>query len=204
MTLKDLANYLEVTKPKEFEKLMRHDMPIHVGKIAKSHFQDNFNKSGFVNNGLKKWKPAKRLSDPGKSAANNYSTLQSSRKHLFSSIKYIPGDGIVTVRNDVEYAQIHNEGGIININTHPNVTEKMKKFAWAKYYSTLGLKKGDKIPKSIPEDAARWRALALTKKPKLNIHIKVNMPKRQFIGESKELDDKLVNKFKEELIKIWH
>ena len=203
MTLKELKEYLEVTKPKEVEKLMRHDMPIHVGSIAKSHFQDNFHKSGFVNNGLHPWKKSKRESN-GKGTESEYKTLLSRRNHLFRSINYFPGDGKVTIRNDVEYAQIHNEGGIININTHPNVTEKMKKFAWAKYYSTLGLKKGDKIPQSIPEDAARWRALALTKKPKLNIHIKVNMPKRQFIGESKELDEKIINKLEEELVKIWH
>ncbi len=197
MDLKDLRSLLQ-TKNKEIEDLTRRKMPVIVGQMAKSHFQENFRKGGFVNNGLNQWKPSKRLSHPGQSAASNYKTLSSGRNHLLSSIKYIPGDARVTVRNDVEYASIHNEGGIIN--SAPTVTPKMKKFAWAQYYNALGLKKGDKAPKTIPEDAERWRRLALTKKPKLKI--KIVMPKRQFIGESKELDDKIAAKWDQEIEKI--
>jgi len=195
MTLKELLNYIR-TKSEATENLMRRRMPVIAGQAAKSHFQDNFRKSGFVDNGLKPWKPAKRLSNPGKGAAGNYKTLTSGRNHLFGSVKYIPGDAAVTIRNDVEYAAIHNEGGTID------VTPKMKKFGWWQYYIALGLKKGEKAPKSIPEDAERWRRLALTKKSRLNI--KIDMPKRQFIGESKELNDKITGRLDRELEKIWN
>jgi len=198
MTLKELLNYIR-TKSEATENLMRRRMPVIAGQAAKSHFQDNFRKSGFVDNGLKPWMPAKRLSGSGKGAASNYKTLTSGRNHLFGSIKYIPGDAAVTIRNDVEYAAIHNEGG--RVNTHPTVTPKMKKFAWAKYYEALGGRKPAKNA-TVPEDAARWRALALTKKTKLNI--KYIMPKRQFIGESEELNDKISEKLDKELEKIWN
>ena len=46
----------------------------------------------------------------------------------------------VTIINDVEYANIHNEGGVVN----PKVTDKMHKFAWYKVYSLVGIRKGSK------------------------------------------------------------
>ena len=198
MTLQDFVTELK-TKSKEIEDLMRRRMPVAAGQMAVSHFKSNFQKSGFVDNGLRPWEKSKRIGK-GKAAGNNYKTLLSGRNHLFSSVSYIPGDGVVLVKNDLPYASIHNEGG--QVNAHPTVTPKMKKFAWAKYYEALNVSKGTKVPKNItiPEDAARWRRLALTKKPKLNISF--IMPKRQFIGESKELDEKLAAKLEQELEKI--
>jgi len=198
MTLKDFVSEL-TAKSKETQDLMRRRMPVIVGQLAVSHFKDNFRKSGFVDNGLQPWKKSRRIGQ-GKGAGSNYKTLLSGRDHLFGSVSYIPSDAAVLIKNDLPYASIHNEGG--QVNTHPTVTPKMKKFAWAKYYGALGLKKGEKVPESIPEDAERWRRLALTKKTKLNI--KFEMPKRQFIGESKELNDKICNKLDAELEKIWN
>ena len=197
MGLKDFLKEIQ-TKAKEQDDLMRRRMPVIAGQIAVSHFKENFQKSGFIDNGLHKWQPSKRIGKE-KGAAGKNKTLLSGRDHLFSSISYIPGDYAVLIKNDVPYASIHNEGGPVSIN--PTVTPKMKKFAWAKYYEALNGKKPGKNT-SIPEDAARWRALALTKKSKLSI--KYVMPKRQFIGESKELNDKLTNKLDLELEKIWN
>jgi phage gpG-like protein len=196
MTIKEFQNLL-VSNGKQIEDLMRRQMPVIVGQIAVSHFKQNFRDSGFMNGGLHPWQKSKRIGRE-KGAGSNYKTLLSGRNHLYSSINYIPGDGRVTVQNNVEYAAIHNEGG--QVNSHPTVTTKMRKFAWAKYYTTLGLKKGEKAPETIPEDAARWKRLALTKKTKLDI--KYTMPKRQFIGESKELEDKIAAKLEDKLTKI--
>ena len=198
MTLKDLKDYL-LKQGKQIEALTRTRMPVIAGQMAVSHFKSNFRQGGFVNNGLQPWQKAKRLEGKKKGAANNYKTLTSGRNHLMSSVSYIPADSAVLIKNDVPYASIHNEGG--QVNTHPTVTPKMKRFAWAKYYEALG---GKKLAKNvtIPEDAARWRALALTKKTKLNI--KYIMPKRQFIGESKELNDKINAKWESEIEKIIH
>jgi len=203
MTLRDFVRYIQ-TEAKKQDDLMRRRMPVIAGNMAVSHFRSNFQKGGFVNNGLQAWKPSKRREGKKKGAKDNYKTLLSDRDHLFSSVSYIPGDYAVLIKNDAPYAKIHNEGGPINVITHPTVTTKMRKFAWAKFYSTMGLKKGDKIPKSVPEDAVRWRAMALTKKDKLNVHIKGQMPKRQFIGESKELNDKINDRLDAELEKIWN
>jgi hypothetical protein len=40
---------------------------------------------------------------------------------------------------------------------------------------------------SASDNAKKWKALALTKKEKLNVKI----PQRQFLGESKELSDEI-------------
>ena len=49
----------------------------------------------------------------------------------------MPSDYHVRVANDVPYASMHNYGG----ETHPTVTPKMRRFAWAMYYNTSGIGK---------------------------------------------------------------
>lgn len=184
----------------QLDDLMRRRMPVHAGRIAKDHYQDNFRKSGYVNGGLKPWQKSKRQKSGSKSAGDNYGTLLSGRNHLFSSIQYTPGDGRVRVFNDVPYATTHNFGQTL----HPKVTSAMRKFAWAKYFESAGITQGmDKAQKkeraeSAGDDSNMWKRLALTKKTKLTI----KMPKRPFLGESKELNDKIKAKGELEIDKI--
>ncbi len=173
---------------KEVEDLQRRKMPVFAGRMAKDHFQDNFEQGGFVNNGLHKWKKSNRELHGGKSATSQYKTLHSSRNQLLQSIRYTPGEGRVVIATNEPHAPIHNWGGTLN----PTVTPKMRKFAWAKFFANGG-KEDSKAP-----EAQFWKRLALTKKTKLTIR----MPQRQFLGESKELDDKLRAKLDEELQKI--
>lgn len=190
---------------KEFANLIARKLPVAAGKIAKQHFQDNFRQGGFVNGGLHPWPPAKRLSSGGKGADSKYGTLMSSRNHLFSAIGYTPGVARVTIFNDVVYAEIHNDGGTV----HPAVTPRMRKFAWAKYYELGGKgksasegnkkgKKGKSASAVVPEEAEKWKRLALTKKETLSITI----PRRQFLGPSEELDRKLTEYVEKEILRI--
>lgn len=198
MDIKEFSAQLK-SKEKELDALIKRKLPIIVGRMAKDHYQENFRQGGFVNGGLHKWQGAKRRASGSKAAASRYGTLLSSRNHLFSSMKYVPADYRVKVGNDVSYAPLHNWGG----NTHPKVTAKMRKFAWAMYYKTAGIKKkgtkgkgkGKKRKRSIPPEAERWKGLALTKKKKLNIKI----PQRQFLGESRELSEQVNNKIETEI-----
>lgn len=194
MTLQEYRTLL-TRHSSEIERLMRHTMPAVAGQMAVSHFKNNFRQSGFVNGGLHAWTPSKRIGT-GNSANSKYKTLLSGRNHLMNSTRYIPGDARVTVTNRVEYATIHNEGGVIS--SHPAVTRKMRKFAWAKFYEIMGGRPAPGVP--IPADAQRWRGLALTKKTRLSI--RTVMPKRQFIGESQELNARLSAKIESKLSKI--
>lgn len=190
MDIKDFSASLKAKK-KELDTLVRRELPIKVGRMAKDHYQENFRKGGFVNGGLKRWPQTKRQSSGSKSAAAGYSPLLSRRNHLFSSVKYTPGDYRVRVANDVEYAPLHNWGG----ETHPTVTPRMRKFAWAMYYKAAGIRKkaakgkrkGKTRQRELPPEAGMWKGLALTRKTKL----KVKILQRQFIGESTELNKQI-------------
>ena len=189
---------------KALEKLMRREMPVIAGRMAKEHFQNNFRQGGFVNGGLHPWPKAKRLSSGRTDAAGNYGTLLSERKVLFKSIKYIPTDYRVKISNDVVYAPIHNWGGTVQ----PAVTDKMRKWAWRQFYKSAGIRKNaSKKTKSLRlkevaanPQAQMWKGLALTKKKKLNIHI----PQRQFLGESEELNEKIEKKMAEKITNIFN
>ena len=204
MDIKEFANLIR-SKRNELDSLMRHNMPVIAGRMAKDHFQDNFRKGGFVNGGLHPWKPARRLASGDPSANSNYGTLLSGRNHLFSSIKYSPGDYRVRVANNVKYAPLHNWGGVAT----PTVTDRMRRFAWAMFYKSsgktekanAGQKKHQKQragTQSENTQAQFWKRLALTKKPKL----KVKIPQRQFLGESIELSDGIATRTENEIRKI--
>ncbi len=192
----DIKDYVEIIKSqrKEIDQLMRRQLPVKIGRMAKDHFQENFRKGGFVNNGLQQWPKSKRQLSGTSSAAAQYGPLLSGRNHLFSSMKYTPSDYRVKVANEVPYAAIHNEGGTVN----PTVTPEMRRFAWAMFYKSSGKKKGKKGSMLSNPDAERWKALALTKKSKLTVKI----PKRQFLGESAELRKSINDKIEKELSKI--
>lgn len=197
MTLEEFTKEI-AKKRKELDDLMRRQLPVKVGRMAKDHYQDNFRQGGFVNNGLHKWEPAKRLTSGRQSAAARYGTLLSSRNHLFSSTKYTPGDYRVKVSNEVPYAPVHQHGGMIQV----PISAKMRRFAWAMYYNSGGGSEsagaGVKKPDADNSDAGFWKGLALTKKTALTIR----MPARPFIGESAELTQKINEKTDAEVRKI--
>lgn len=195
----DIKVFSELIKSqsRELDRLIRRQLPIKIGRMAKDHYQDNFRKGGFVNRGLQKWPTTRRQQTDSTSAAASYGPLLSGHNHLFGSIKYVPSDYRVTVSNDLPYADIHNQGGTVS----PTVTPKMRRFAWYMYYKTSGkTSKGQKGKKKSQVRAAPqaefWRNLALTRKQKLAVKI----PKRQFIGESAELTQHINEKIKQEII----
>lgn len=96
-----------------------------IGVELKDEFDKNFENKSFFG---KKWPP----SDNGLVKTGD----------LRKSLRVQTSNSSVSIISDVEYADIHNEGGKIQ------VTEKMKKFFWAKYketksekYKALALKK---------------------------------------------------------------
>jgi phage gpG-like protein len=173
---------LLAAKRQELDRMMRRTMPVKVGAMAKAHYQDNIGvRQGFRNNGIKPYPKTKRQLSDGASAASKYGALLSSSNRLYSSISYTPSDYRVVVANGLIYAPVHNWGGTVQ----PAVTTKMRKFAWAKHFEEAGADK---------EKDTVWKRLALTKKAKLNIRI----PQRQFIGESRELNEQIRQKIEAE------
>jgi phage gpG-like protein len=155
------------------QNAIARDIPRRVGKIAVDYYHDSFHQQGFLDNGRKSWKPAKRIGTV-KSADGKYLTLLSRRKELYNSIHFVPGVAKVNVISNKPYSRIHNYGGV----THPTVTQKMRKFAWAMHYKQA--EKGSK-------EFTFWKGLALTKKQRLTIPI----IKRQFMGKAAELNQQI-------------
>lgn len=181
MNANEIRKRIERVKT-DIEREVRDRLPRKVGITAVNHFRQNFRDAGWRDNGLHPWKKTRRQQTGGPDA--KYTPLTSRRDHLMRSLQYeqtAPGE--VTVTDPVPYAAIHNGGGTLN--THPSVTTKMRRFAWAKAYSLAGVKGKGRLPKELPPEAAKWRALALTKKSRLNIT--AHIPRRQFMGESREL-----------------
>lgn len=183
MTEKDFFERIKRLSP-EYERLISRTLPVKIGAKGKSLFQENFRKGGFQDGGLIPWKPARRQT-LGNGADSQRGPLLSSRKVLYNSIGYTPSRGSVTIFSNVIYASIHNEGGIVT--THPQVTPKMRRYAWARYYEAGGGgKRKGSAGAAESDDAQMWKRLALTKKSRLTVTAKI--PKRQFIGDSKDLN----------------
>ncbi len=127
---------------------------------------------------------------------------------FFSSVKYMPGEYRVRVAKSSSMRAVNNWGGEV----HPTATPQLRRFAWAKYYQasgkakraatgkSKGKKKGSAVNNESQEnqEALKWKRLALTKKKKLRIKI----PQRQFIGESRELSEKIDRKMENEIRNI--
>ena len=120
-------------------------------------------------------------------------------------------DAALRKEPSLQLRQIH-AGRIPGEGGKPTVTPQMRRFAWAKYYQASGKakkaatgkrkgkKKGSAVNNESQEnqEALKWKRLALTKKKKLRIKI----PQRQFIGESRELSEKIDRKMENEIRNI--
>lgn len=178
-------------------------LPRKLGVLAVQHFKQNFRDSGFRNGGLQPWKRSLREVSGDKRASSRYKTLTSARNHLMNSTESVIGKGYVSIVNSVPYASIHNEGGTIHQNIP--ISPDMRKFAWAMFFKSAGIRKGKKSkgetsPENLSPEALKWRGLALTKKSTLSRSIQI--PKRQFIGESQELTELVTNEIEQTIEKV--
>lgn len=162
MTGEEFAELLS-NNAHEIQEFAENIFPYLAGDIAVNHFRENFDKEGFVNNGLQKWKEVERRKKesswygfkPGNK--KNFSQTRASdpilkdTNELRDATDYdVRSNGEVAIVNDKSYAEVHNDGGT---------------------------------------------AYIFGKKP-------FTMPKRQFIGHSKELDRKLEDMITDELERI--
>ena len=118
-----------------------------------NYFKHSFVTKSFGND---RWKPSR----------HNNNTLVDSGE-LKNSIKTIvKTPRLIHIQSDTPYSAIHNYGGNIRI------TDKMRKFFWAKFYSTGN---------------SDWKWMALTSNNYITI------PKRQFMGWNNDLRRKIDN-----------
>lgn len=133
-------------------------------------FQDTFDKQGFTDVAFEPWKQ--------KSVPDGYKILLHT-SFLKNSVQvFNKNEKRIVFGSDAEYAEIHNDGGTIQITNTP----RAKRFFWFMYKATGQI---------------HWKYMALSKKT----HFAVKIPKRQFIGESKTLLNIIETNFKKRIIK---
>lgn len=183
----------EIDKLTEGYRSMRLKLIRESAAFAVAFFKRSFTVQGFMNNTLEKW--PERKGGPrnnGRGILIDKGVLKRAVR-----IKRTGVDGaVVGVDEAIPYAQIHNEGGEIEI------TPKMRRFFWAMYYRYAGQmvyntrtkKAADtKRNRGLNEMAAFYRNMAITNKKTITI------PKRQFIGDSAKLDREILNHITKEM-----
>ena len=160
---------------RELQHAFERTIPLKLSVAMEEFAKDNFRRAGFEDNGLTPWKRTMRQSF-GKGEDALRTPLLSREKKLMNAIQHRHTPYKATVFNDLEYADIHNEGGRIQ------VTERMRKFFWGKYDETK---------------STMYKILAL--KP---VGSFITIPKRQFIGNSETLNATIEGIIEAEITKI--
>jgi len=144
---------------------------------AQKFFKDSFVKGGVTDSSFQRW--AERNSPMGgKKVLYGQGNLMNSIRPAERS------KSRVVIKSDTAYSDLHNNGGTIT------VTEKMKKFWWARYYELSGKVKktksgrvsGAKANLKVSAKAEFCKRMALMK-----VGTKIKMPKRQYMGQSATL-----------------
>lgn len=145
-------------------------LPVLAGAEAERFFIMNFRLQGFQGDtGLEPWPKRKNDLDPTRNILRQTGKLRQGIKKTVTSNSIQVG-----VQGPADkYADIHNLGGVIKI----QVTAQMKKWAWAMWYQTM---------KSF------YKGIAL--KPE-GEYMTITIPQRKFIGNSKQLDNRLQKLF---------
>ena len=120
-----------------------------------------------------------------KTPIGNGSLLQKSGALRKSIRSPRTSDTGITFSSSLPYAGIHNEGGEIE------VTAKMKRFFWAKYYEATGSisRRKDGTASRSKRNVARSAAAEFYKRMALmKVGQKIQMPERRFIGGGPEVE----------------
>jgi phage gpG-like protein len=140
-------------------------LPQEVGNIAVNYFLESFQKEGLE--GEPAWTPRKDGTSTGDRTTRRNLLVKTGKLRRSIRIVRLTANS-VTIGSDMPYAKIQNEGGT----THPKVTPKSRKYAWAMYKKT---------------GSSFWKAMATTKKTSLTVVI----PARPFMRITRALRNKI-------------
>ena len=146
---------------------MMQRAPRAIGALAVEHYKENFVKGGFVNNGLNPWPKRKGDKDPGRATLVKRARLKNGNRIFRANQKE------VVIGNSVPYAKIHNEGGTI--------TQSARSELFVRNRRKKGAGKG-----RFKRGTQAGRGFSYGDR-------KIRIPKRQFMGDSKELRTKITN-----------
>jgi phage gpG-like protein len=93
-------------------KQLQRDAPRYIGELGVNHFNENFQRQGFVDDSLQPWDPRDPDRDEGRAVLFKSGTLRRSIRVVRRSSEQ------VVWGTDVKYAKVHNEGGDIQVKAH--------------------------------------------------------------------------------------
>ncbi len=145
----------------EVEMYAKNKFPSIAGNITLRFVDGNFRAQGFQGSTFKKWKKSK-------------GTILIKSGRLRSATTYTTQVGQVTIKNNMPYAKIHNEGfnGTISIKAHTRNQYGKTKIGTGKFTS-----KGKERTKIMTFKKGETMVKAHTRR--------INLPQRQFIPTTK-------------------
>lgn len=147
--------------------------------IAQNHFTMSFRNQGFTDEVLAKWK-ARKKAVPGRAI------LVGTNGFLRRSIRVRPqGMFRAVIYSNLPYAQIQNDGGVINKSSRTSILS----------FSSAG--------RFARQRTVRQRnSTSYQQKATIGAHV-INIPARPFIGDSGALNRKIISKFQSRIDKIF-
>ena len=183
-------------KPYEFGDValkyhkVRMALPPVIGTIAVNHFKDSFRRQGWRDRTLEAW--AKRK--PGTKNNKGRAILVRSGR-LRNSIRIISADpNRIVIGTDVPYARAHNEG----VHDQVNVKAfKRRRFGKSKVQSTgvFSIKSRQGVSSTVTNVTGEYPVRSHTRK--------MNLPQRQFMGDSYVMDLKIDREITNRIMTIF-
>ena len=133
-----------------------------VAQLGLHFFLGGFEKGGFTDVNFIPWVKRQDLE------SRAILTKSNALKEGLEIVSETPQRIEIAVNESIPYAEIHNSGGTITV----KITDKMRKFFWSMWYET---------------DEIKYKYMALSK----NDTMTINIPERQFIGNSYTLNSQI-------------
>ncbi len=165
-------------------------LPAEIANVSQSYFESSWRKQGYDG---KKWKEVKRRLDGkggGKGAAKTRAILVKSGRLRRSFHVLSKRWDNITVANSAPYAKVHNEGfkGIEYVKPHRRFVYQGDKIGSGIY--SIKTRREKKVKVKIKQDVKGFSR-------------KMNLPQRQFMGQTNELGQKQIRIINKAFDDIW-
>lgn len=179
-----MAKSFDIRKTEAHFKRVLLYAPGMLGNEAVNFFNNSFRMQGWLGNSFTPWR--KRRS---RKRSRRAILVDTGRLRRGTRITSNTG-GVVRIGNDTPYARAHNEGfrGVANVRAHNRNVYSKTKVGTGKL-----TKKGKERMKTVSTNSGTTQVKAHTRK--------MNIPQRQFMGESPYLTTKLKRILQAELMK---
>lgn len=178
----------------ELKAVTGRSLPQKIGVQATVFFKQRFREGNWVDDATHPWKKRKTVAWGKRERKGRGLLIDSGR--LRRSIRVVRNTGSrIVVGTDVPYAKAHNEG------YRGNITQNVKQHTRSK--TKFGIVKRTERKRSTRVDYGRVKTGETTVKAHKRT-IKVNIPKRQFIGQSAALNKQIERIMKVEISRIMN